>query len=130
MRPAAAVSSGAGAAWLAVLHAQELVQPANLREPDTQPRPSLPLHPAGNSPHVLNRSPTTLSRAGSSSTGLLGRGALAASHARMGGGGGGMDVPPAGCGPDAYKLFVGNIPKMFTEGDLLPVSFDVLSCAC
>jgi hypothetical protein len=25
------------------------------------------------------------------------------------------DVPPAGCAPDAYKLFVGNVPKSYTE---------------
>jgi hypothetical protein len=25
------------------------------------------------------------------------------------------DVPPAGCAPDAYKLFVGNVPKAYTE---------------
>ena len=31
------------------------------------------------------------------------------------------DLPPLGCAPDAYKLFVGNISKQFTEEDLIPV---------
>jgi hypothetical protein len=31
------------------------------------------------------------------------------------------DLPPLGCTPDAYKLFVGNIPKQYTEEDLIPV---------
>lgn len=35
---------------------------------------------------------------------------------------GGMDMAPPGCAPDAYKLFVGNIPRAYTEPDLLPVS--------
>lgn len=32
------------------------------------------------------------------------------------------ELLPAGCAPDAYKLFVGNVPKAFTEEDLKPVS--------
>lgn len=39
----------------------------------------------------------------------------------------GMDVPPPGCAPDAYKLFVGNIPRAYAEPDLLPVSRLLLS---
>lgn len=34
----------------------------------------------------------------------------------------GVDVAPPGCAPDAYKLFVGNLPRAYTEHDLLPVS--------
>lgn len=34
----------------------------------------------------------------------------------------GVDVAPPGCAPDAYKLFVGNIPRAYSEPDLLPVS--------
>ncbi|GFH21445.1 RRM domain-containing protein [Haematococcus lacustris] len=30
------------------------------------------------------------------------------------------ETPPAGCAPDAIKLFVGNIPKSCTEEQLLP----------
>lgn len=30
------------------------------------------------------------------------------------------ETPPAGCAPDALKLFVGNIPKSCTEEQLLP----------
>ena len=30
------------------------------------------------------------------------------------------DQPPAGCDPDAMKLFVGNISKTCTEDQLLP----------
>lgn len=33
----------------------------------------------------------------------------------------GMDIPPPGCAPSAYKLFVGNIPRAYSEPDLLPV---------
>jgi hypothetical protein len=25
------------------------------------------------------------------------------------------EVPPPGCSPDAYKLFIGNVPKSYTE---------------
>lgn len=32
------------------------------------------------------------------------------------------ELLPAGCAPDAYKLFVGNVPKSFTEEELRPVS--------
>jgi hypothetical protein len=32
------------------------------------------------------------------------------------------ELLPAGCAPDAYKLFVGNVPKAFTEEELRPVS--------
>lgn len=32
------------------------------------------------------------------------------------------ELLPAGCAPDAYKLFVGNVPKTFTEEELRPVS--------
>lgn len=32
------------------------------------------------------------------------------------------ELLPAGCAPDVYKLFVGNVPKAFTEEDLKPVS--------
>ena len=31
------------------------------------------------------------------------------------------ELLPAGCAPDAYKLFVGNVPKTFTEEELRPV---------
>lgn len=31
-----------------------------------------------------------------------------------------QEHPPAGCAPDAIKLFVGNIPKSCTEQQLLP----------
>ena len=31
------------------------------------------------------------------------------------------ELLPAGCAPDAYKLFVGNVPKSFTEEELRPV---------
>ncbi|KAG1671186.1 hypothetical protein FOA52_010122 [Chlamydomonas sp. UWO 241] len=31
-----------------------------------------------------------------------------------------MDVPPPGCSADAIKLFVGGIPKCYTEGQLMP----------
>ncbi|GIL68321.1 hypothetical protein Vafri_21599, partial [Volvox africanus] len=34
---------------------------------------------------------------------------------------GSLEMPPAGCGPDAIKLFVGNIPKSCTEEQLLPL---------
>lgn len=34
----------------------------------------------------------------------------------------GVDVAPSGCAPNAYKLFVGNIPRAYSEPDLLPVS--------
>jgi hypothetical protein len=32
-----------------------------------------------------------------------------------------VKLPPVGCAPDAYKLFVGNIPKSYTEEELRPV---------
>lgn len=44
-----------------------------------------------------------------------------------GGGAGGsalvypVEVPPPGCAPDAYKLFVGNLPKSYSEEDLRPL---------
>lgn len=40
-----------------------------------------------------------------------------------GGGSAGLytELLPAGCAPDAYKLFVGNVPKAFTEEELRPV---------
>jgi hypothetical protein len=52
--------------------------------------------------------------------------------------GGGLpaELPPVGCAPDAYKLFVGNIPKSYTEEELRPVScscamlFDIRACCC
>lgn len=31
------------------------------------------------------------------------------------------ELLPAGCAPDAYKLFVGNVPKSITEEELRPV---------
>lgn len=31
------------------------------------------------------------------------------------------ELLPAGCAPDAYKLFVGNVPHAFTEEELRPV---------
>ncbi|WIA44418.1 hypothetical protein OEZ86_007184 [Tetradesmus obliquus] len=31
------------------------------------------------------------------------------------------ELPPVGCAPDAYKLFIGNIPKSYTEEELRPV---------
>jgi len=34
--------------------------------------------------------------------------------------GGPPETPPAGCAPDAIKLFVGNIPRQYTEDQLLP----------
>jgi hypothetical protein len=53
--------------------------------------------------------------------------AAAAAAASVGVGassGGGLpaELPPVGCAPDAYKLFVGNIPKSYTEEELRPVS--------
>lgn len=33
----------------------------------------------------------------------------------------GPSKPPAGCAPDAVKLFVGNIPKHYTEDQLIPL---------
>lgn len=40
----------------------------------------------------------------------------------------GVDVAPPGCAPNAYKLFVGNIPRAYTEPDLLPVSACPRAC--
>ena len=31
-----------------------------------------------------------------------------------------QETPPAGCSPDAIKLFVGNLPKSCTEEQLMP----------
>ncbi|GBF95952.1 CUG-BP- and ETR-3-like factor [Raphidocelis subcapitata] len=31
------------------------------------------------------------------------------------------EVPPPGCAPDAYKLFIGNVPSCYTERDLRPL---------
>jgi CUG-BP- and ETR3-like factor len=39
---------------------------------------------------------------------------------------GGGCTPPVGCDPDAIKLFVGNIPKCYTEEQLLPY-FETIS---
>lgn len=36
------------------------------------------------------------------------------------------EQPPPGCEPDAYKLFIGNVPKRCTEHDLRPVRGRVL----
>jgi hypothetical protein len=56
-----------------------------------------------------------------------------AAAASMGGGGGGGERPgsgagqeavecrPAGCAPDAYKLFIGNVPKSISEQQLRPL---------
>lgn len=38
------------------------------------------------------------------------------------------ELLPAGCAPDAYKLFVGNVPHAFTEEELRPVSAE--GCLC
>jgi hypothetical protein len=65
--------------------------------------------------------------------------AAAAAAASVGAGvssGGGLpaELPPVGCAPDAYKLFIGNIPKSYTEEELRPVSalgcMHDLSIAC
>ena len=32
-----------------------------------------------------------------------------------------LDTPPMGCDRDAIKLFVGNVPKCYTESQLLPL---------
>jgi CUG-BP- and ETR3-like factor len=32
-----------------------------------------------------------------------------------------VEVPPLGCAPDAIKLFVGNVPKVCNEEQLLPM---------
>lgn len=65
--------------------------------------------------------------AGLSQGRLLDAAAAAAGAAGLGDamtGGTGMftELLPAGCAPDAYKLFVGNVPKSFTEEELRPVS--------
>jgi len=65
--------------------------------------------------------------AGLSQGKLLDAAAAAAGAAGLGdalNGGTGMftEMLPAGCAPDAYKLFVGNVPKSFTEEELRPVS--------
>jgi hypothetical protein len=64
--------------------------------------------------------------------------AAAASVAVGASSGGGLpaELPPVGCAPDAYKLFVGNIPKSYTEEELRPVScscvmpLDIRACCC
>ncbi|KAI8465632.1 MAG: hypothetical protein J3K34DRAFT_487277 [Monoraphidium minutum] len=33
----------------------------------------------------------------------------------------GSELPPTGCAPDAYKLFIGNVPKSYTEESLRPI---------
>jgi hypothetical protein len=38
------------------------------------------------------------------------------------------ELLPAGCAPDAYKLFVGNVPKTCTEEELRPVGASLLAC--
>lgn len=56
-------------------------------------------------------------------SGVAGMGRMLGTFCGPGGADGvvdGIEMPPAGCQPDAIKLFVGNIPKACTEEQLMP----------
>lgn len=53
-------------------------------------------------------------------SGLNGGGGGLSLDMSLGGEGDPNENPPVGCNPDAIKLFIGNVPKSFTEEQLCP----------